>query len=374
MADGLVSGEQSGDWITVDQAAERFDACKLTLHRGRKAERFRSKRVERPGPRGARFLVLADDIARLRCSYPGCDRCAPGPSGRCGEHAARVKLPAELRRCRWCGELIGVIPGSKIAGGRGSFCCEAHEMRWLRANLPAFADAHLRGGEKALERYREVEGEIAAEGQLTTAQLAQATATSPTTIRARTGELFSGELRDLGGVKRLAYPPDAPQEYARNFVQGENFDKRRRTAFNVRVQIARRRGRRMAKLLAGGMDAGQAVREADQEICDSVDARWAFFRRYRGRKPTAAERNARWLDVVSPLAKEGADIAFISLLLWQTYPDDLPRQRPPGQRGPVYPAAPNDPESIHPDHRKNLIDVVRAAIGAELKVLQTSAK
>ena len=111
------------DWLPPSRVGQRLGVSPQTITAGIEAGRITARAVPRGTLKG--YLISEDECARLatiQCSSPGCDRVAPGPSGRCGKHRARVKHPAEQRECEQCGVSMGTIPGSRIRDGRGRFC------------------------------------------------------------------------------------------------------------------------------------------------------------------------------------------------------------------------------------------------------------
>lgn len=167
---------------------------------------------------------LAKDLARLRCAYPGCSNHAPGASGRCGKHAARVKYPTVELVCAY--ELCpregkpftragSVHLGHAERGDEHTFC--SVDCRFACNGLPASAHAPFTA-DSANGRYT-ILGPLFDEERaelglaLTVHQVAAATHTPTATIRTHAPEL-GGQVVEIDGAQQLAFPADAPECWA----------------------------------------------------------------------------------------------------------------------------------------------------------------
>jgi hypothetical protein len=203
---------------------------------------------------------ITEDLARpeMSCVYPGCDRPAPGNSGRCGQHAAKGDPPVSLV-CQQCGETFNRY-GSWLREreGRGRFCSDRCEMLWQRANDARFAAAHAPfDADSAHERYERLgpefdEARAKLALPLTVHQVAAATYTSTAVIRAHAPEL-GGKVIEIDGKRELGFPADAPERNRRTTLASEH----RARYLEIDFKVAQQR-RTVRLLLAKRLSEDQA--------------------------------------------------------------------------------------------------------------------
>lgn len=161
--------------------------------------------VVKRGKRRTRLLKqeTIEELARTQCSSPGCDAIAPGRSGRCGKHRAKVRYQAEHRRCAHCDDDMGVIPGSRLRAGRGKYCSDRCKMLAARETHPeVFANPNPDG---AREHHQQVAAKIAAEGLLDRSAAVSSIANRYRYSASHISVSGLGELRIIDGSPRRVY-------------------------------------------------------------------------------------------------------------------------------------------------------------------------
>lgn len=173
--------------LSARETARRFGLNEHILAAACKEKRVRGSMVVKGG-RVLRYLFdpdeVAEDIEKLPCEYPGCDRPALGPSGGCEAHAGAVLTSGKLRPpeirvriadgtrrwhheqgrgvreerwCQWCGEYLGFVLTSHNQRFHSISCARY----WEHENKPEwFPHAHGPGPLEflcAICRHRTVE-------------------------------------------------------------------------------------------------------------------------------------------------------------------------------------------------------------------------
>jgi hypothetical protein len=159
--------------------------------------------------RGRRRLYLlrpetVEELAQTRCSYDGCDAIAPGKSGRCGRHRAKVQYANKRRSCKRCGTDLGPIPGSRIKQGRGKFC----EVCWPEVRDARLAQlAPTANPDGARQHHRQIAAKIEAEGLL---DRTSATVSPANRYRYSASHIAAsglGQVQVIDGSPRRIYDP-----------------------------------------------------------------------------------------------------------------------------------------------------------------------
>lgn len=184
--------------------------------------KLRHRRIPRPcgraakGSGAAEAIVfdreqLDEDLAACPCSYPRCDKPAPGKSGRCGDHAARGEPAVELV-CQYepCSKtFVRPVSWLREREGRGHYCSNECKGRAFDEANPGRLEALNPDG--AHVHHQKVADDVAAEGGLdrTRWTAAHPYRYSPSRIAAavRADEL-PGEVRQYRGSPRLVITPD----------------------------------------------------------------------------------------------------------------------------------------------------------------------
>lgn len=111
--------------ITLKQAIAETGFSRKVLYEGAIDGRLRHRRVPRAGSQPDAFLFdrdeLLEDLARRRCAYPGCEKLAPGRSGRCANHGPGAKSDTLELVCQYsqCPRGANPSPGRARGYARG---------------------------------------------------------------------------------------------------------------------------------------------------------------------------------------------------------------------------------------------------------------
>jgi hypothetical protein len=107
---------------------------------------------------------LQEDLAACPCSYPRCNKPAPGKSGRCGDHRARGEPAIELV-CQDCGRtFVRPVSWLREREGRGHYCSNEHKGLAHAAANPGRLETLNPDG--AREHHAGVAAKIKAKGRL----------------------------------------------------------------------------------------------------------------------------------------------------------------------------------------------------------------
>jgi hypothetical protein len=155
---------------------------------------------------------LQEDLAACPCSYPRCNKPAPGKSGRCGDHRARGEPAVELV-CQYepCGKtFVRPVSWLREREGRGHYCTnECKGLAFAAANPGRLEVLNPDG---ARDHHQQVAEEVAADGRLDRGHWTSAHpyrySPSQITARALAGDVPS-ELRVYRGSVRRIIEPDA---------------------------------------------------------------------------------------------------------------------------------------------------------------------
>lgn len=206
--------------MTATSVARELGVARLTIMRGIEAGQI-------PYTREGRFYLLApetvEQLRERRCSHPDCDALAPGPSGRCGQHAARVKHEPERRACEKCGVDLGLIPGSRIREGRGKYCSECwpavRDRAWAELGPTANPDGAREHHRRVAEQVRELE----TDGWITPDRAAEMLGVTPYWLKwgYYYGGNLPGEIHYFDGSPRLLLRKAAVREWAARWERGE---------------------------------------------------------------------------------------------------------------------------------------------------------
>jgi len=201
--------------ITLQQAVKETGFSRKVLKDGVDDDILSHRMVERPGRQSDAIVfhlpTLRGELARRECSYPPCTEPAPGRSGRCGEHAARVKYETLELVCDQCGEQF-TRPGSWLREreGRGTYCSNRCKGAAFAESRPGCLQALNPDG--AREHHAAIAQEIATEGLL---DRGQAPAVHPgrysassMTAAALAGRLPSQLRRYHGSLRRVYVATD----------------------------------------------------------------------------------------------------------------------------------------------------------------------
>jgi hypothetical protein len=363
-------------YLSPHAAAKEIGCRPQTITAGCNAGTIDHLRVETPRglqPRLSRETV--DQLKRRRCSSPGCVDPAPGPSGRCGRHTAKVKIRAERRRCAYCDKDMGVVPGSRLKLGRGIYCsnrCKglaSHERdpERLPSLNPAGAREHHRLVELEVDRLEEDEGLVRPAKAAERMGLREI---SFLLVHHYGGNL-AGEVRSIRGSDRLLFREEDLVPYIREWVAGG--DGRRRSWFDP--------GHALARLEARGVVADFAAKHG----LDLQGARAVFRQRVEDRRPhlrrqspgrprndelrqrlveTARRVMEDELEATGELLSPANLLRAAVLLDWEENPESWPRDR--------YPAGPDSALGMTRDTLRSATEKVRKLVGTDIKALQTA--
>jgi hypothetical protein len=363
-------------YLTPHSAAKEIGCRPQTITAGCNAGTIDHVRVETPRglqPRLTRETI--DELKRRGCSSPGCAEPAPGPSGRCGKHSAKVKVPAEHRQCEYCGADMGVIPGSRLKLGRGIYCsnrCKglaAHEREPDRLPTlnPAGAREHHRLVELEVDRLEQDEGLVRPAKAAERMGLREI---SFLLVHHYGGNL-AGEVRSIRGSDRLMFRESDLVPYIRGWVTGG--DGRRRSWFDPSHALARLEAKGIVADFAArhGLD----VQGARAVLRQRVEDRRADLRRQSPGAPRKDALRRRLAETARRVFEEeleatevrlsAADTLRAAVILdWEEHPESWPRDR--------YPAAADTALGMDRGTLRSATDKARKLIGDDVKALQTA--
>jgi hypothetical protein len=289
--------------LTAHAAAKELDCAPQTIRRLCAAGEVACiwEETRRWGPQPRLTAETVEELKPKRCSYPGCDEPAPGPSGRCGEHAAGVKYPAERRYCArpGCDEDMGLIHGSRLKQGRGVYCsnrCKglAHE----EANPGRAASLNPDG---ARDHHRLVEEDVAAfcaeNGYLTPEAAAEEVGVETVTLLwvHHYGGDLPGEVHRFRGSARLLFRKDDVRAFMREWSNGG--DGRRRNWLRPDFVVANTRGRARAR-------GDQLTLDDAEDLRQRAVQRSRRLGGFRGGPPTKDELHAQVVEIAREVIEE----------------------------------------------------------------------
>lgn len=362
-------------YLSPHAAAKELGCRPQTITAGCDDDSIEHVTVDTPRGRQPRLTQeTVDQLKARRCSSPGCDAPAPGRSGRCGKHAARVKVPAERRSCArpGCDEDLGVVPGSRIALGRGKYCSERCKgLAHHEANPGRLAQLNPDG---AREHHRLVALELdrleAEDGLVRPRKAADRMGLREISFLLvhHYGGNLPGELRVIHGTTRLLFREADLVPYIRSWVGGG--DGRRRSWFDPAHALTRLENRGVVAKFAA--DHGLDLSGARAVLRQRVEDRRTDLRRGSTGRPRNEDLRQRLIETAAQVFDDEFDATGVVLsppdllraavlLDWEDHPESWPRDR--------YPAGTGGHE---PDRGtlRSAVEKVRKLVGADIKALQ----
>lgn len=367
---------QTAYLLSPNTAAKQLGCRPQTIKAGCEAGSIECAWIDGAHGRQPRLTqATVDELARRECSSPGCPNAAPGPSGRCGEHAAGTKSRSQRRRCEYCDADMGVIPGSRLKLGRGVYCsnrCKgfaAHEREPERLpNLNrAGAREHHHLVELEVDRLERDEGLVR---PVKAAERMGLREISFLLVHHYGGNL-DGEVRTIRGSQRLLFREADLVPYIRAWVAGG--DGRRRSWFDPAHALARLEARGVVEDFATRF--GLDVTGARAVLRQRVEGRRQDLRRQSPGRPRKGQLRDRLVASAQQVFDEELEVSGEVLSLadllraavirdWDEHPESWPRDR--------YPAGEDAAFGMEPGMLRTAVDKARKLVGSEVKALQTA--